>query len=42
MMMRNVFEDVKSCLEFAFSMAVDVIRIRREEKKKERICLILT
>ena len=35
----NDFEDVKSCVKFAFSITVDVIRIIKDEKKKERLCL---
>ena len=39
MTMRNMFEEVKSCVEFAISMTIDVIKILNEEKKKERLCL---
>ncbi len=39
MIIINIFDAVKDCMKFAVSMTIDLIRILKEEKKKERLCL---
>ena len=41
MIMREFFETVRSEIEFAVSMAIDVRKYLKEEKEKERLFLTL-